>query len=185
MNKKQAILQTALEAFVEYGFHGTPITKLIASAGVSNGTFFHYFKTKEELIASIYVATKEELYEFIVPDTAEIVSVKKGIRELWYKWIQWGSEHEQKFKFLELFASSPFIHRLHKEEMKRQFAFIEQLLNRGIQEEVIVPMKLTLLSEHIYGSIRGMIMYQQKYGKLSEDEMQHMFHLLWRSIVQF
>ncbi len=54
--KKTAIVATAVRLFTERGgFHGTPPTSLIArEAGISNGTLFHYFPTKEELINFAY-----------------------------------------------------------------------------------------------------------------------------------
>jgi AcrR family transcriptional regulator len=185
MNKREMIINKSLEVFVEFGFHGAPITKLIKSAGVSNGTFFYYFKTKEDLITAIYVATKEELYDVLGIEIEQVVSLKKSIRELWMKWVIWGSEHEQKFKFLELFSNSPYVHQLNKEEMKNNFTFVQQLLRKGIEEEVIVSMDIRLLSELIYSNIRGTILFNQRNGMLSEVEMESVFNLMWKSIVNF
>jgi AcrR family transcriptional regulator len=40
-------LAAALQLFVAFGFHGTPTSRIAAQAGVSNGTLFHYYKTKQ------------------------------------------------------------------------------------------------------------------------------------------
>ena len=52
LDKPEKILSTALKLFVAYGFHGTPTSKIASEAGVSNGTLFHYFKTKDELVVA-------------------------------------------------------------------------------------------------------------------------------------
>jgi hypothetical protein len=52
--KKTAIVATAVRLFTERGFHGTPTSLIAREAGISNGTLFHYFPTKEELINFAY-----------------------------------------------------------------------------------------------------------------------------------
>jgi AcrR family transcriptional regulator len=58
IEKTDRILSTALKLFVTYGFHGTPTSKIASEAGISNGTLFHYFKTKDEL----FINTKRQDY---------------------------------------------------------------------------------------------------------------------------
>ena len=52
--KKTAIAGAAARLFTERGFHGTPTSLIAREAGISNGTLFHYFPTKEELINFAY-----------------------------------------------------------------------------------------------------------------------------------
>ena len=59
MDKREQILLAALKLFTEFGFHGTPTSKIAVEAGVSNGTLFHYFKTKEALILALYDYVKK------------------------------------------------------------------------------------------------------------------------------
>ena len=61
MEKKQNILDASLKLFVERGFHGTSTAEIAKKAGVATGTLFHYFKTKEELINSLYFHSKESM----------------------------------------------------------------------------------------------------------------------------
>ena len=66
MTKKEAILNTALKLFVENGFHGTATGKIAQEAGVGTGTLFTYFKTKDELVLSLYVSIKIEMMEYLL-----------------------------------------------------------------------------------------------------------------------
>ncbi|KZX55927.1 hypothetical protein A3709_05915 [Halioglobus sp. HI00S01] len=47
------ILAAATRLFAEQGFHGTSTRKIAAAAGVSEGTLFHYFRTKNILLLAI------------------------------------------------------------------------------------------------------------------------------------
>ncbi|MEY3514580.1 MAG: HTH-type transcriptional regulator RutR, partial [Pseudomonadota bacterium] len=55
--RKQArpgeLLQAALSLFVEKGFAATRVEEVAALAGVSKGTLFLYFETKEDLLKAV------------------------------------------------------------------------------------------------------------------------------------
>ena len=44
---------TALQLFVEKGYHDTKITDIAAAVGMSTGLMFHYFESKEELLLAV------------------------------------------------------------------------------------------------------------------------------------
>lgn len=54
MNKrKKAVVEHALQLFVENGIAKTSIQQIIESAGISKGTFYNYFSSKAECIEAI------------------------------------------------------------------------------------------------------------------------------------
>ena len=53
---KARIMQAALEVFSEEGFDKASISKIAGRAGVSKGLMYNYFKSKEELIKTIFMA---------------------------------------------------------------------------------------------------------------------------------
>lgn len=44
---------TALQLFVEKGYHETKVSDIAAAVPMSTGLMFHYFKSKEELLAAL------------------------------------------------------------------------------------------------------------------------------------
>ncbi len=48
--RRQEILRAALEVFGQKGFHASNVSDVAAKAGVSQGTIYWYFESKEELI---------------------------------------------------------------------------------------------------------------------------------------
>lgn len=44
------ILDTAEEMFYAHGYHETQITDIVKKIGVAQGTFYYYFKSKEEIL---------------------------------------------------------------------------------------------------------------------------------------
>lgn len=53
-NKLNAILDAALDLFVEQGFHGTTVPSIADKAGVGAGTIYRYFENKEALVNALY-----------------------------------------------------------------------------------------------------------------------------------
>ena len=51
--KKQKILDAALEIFAEEGYYPSSISKIAKKAGISKGLIYNYFSSKEELIKII------------------------------------------------------------------------------------------------------------------------------------
>lgn len=56
---QQAMLTAARELFREQGYTNTPLTDVVARAGVSVGSFYHHFGAKRELYVSLWQDYRE------------------------------------------------------------------------------------------------------------------------------
>jgi AcrR family transcriptional regulator len=68
------LIESALEVFAAKGVDATVIEEVIASAGVSRGTFYNYFRTDAELLAAVGDAVSNETVgriESVVGDLAD------------------------------------------------------------------------------------------------------------------
>ena len=81
--KKEAILAAALEAFSQFGIHGTRLEQVAERAGVSKTNLLYYFPSKEAL----YVAVMQQILDiWLAPlkafreDLAPLVAIKEYIR---------------------------------------------------------------------------------------------------------
>lgn len=54
-NARERIIATACAHFLEQGFDDARVAAIRAQAGVSNGSFFHHFPTKDALGAHVYL----------------------------------------------------------------------------------------------------------------------------------
>lgn len=48
-NAKQKIVDSALQLMLDKGYSGTTVDEICANAGVSKGSFYHFFKAKEDI----------------------------------------------------------------------------------------------------------------------------------------
>ena len=59
--KREAILDAALDLFSERGFYGTAVPLLAESAKVATGTIYRYFENKEAIVNALYRREKQLL----------------------------------------------------------------------------------------------------------------------------
>jgi len=57
--RRAQILATALEVFTEGGFHGSSTREIARRVGVTEPTLFHYFGSKQALLAAVLAARDE------------------------------------------------------------------------------------------------------------------------------
>ena len=61
--KKQLIMDTALELFAENGFHATSISQIAAKAKISKGLTYNYFESKNDILKGIMDQGFSEMQE--------------------------------------------------------------------------------------------------------------------------
>lgn len=52
-NTKTIIMKTILKLFMQKGYKEVTMREIIGTIGISNGAFYHYFKSKEEIFHEI------------------------------------------------------------------------------------------------------------------------------------
>src|SRR5882757_4383816 len=59
-DKREAILRAATRVFARNGYFNSKVAEIARAAGVADGTVYLYFKSKEEILHSIFDRTMEE-----------------------------------------------------------------------------------------------------------------------------
>jgi len=60
-DRREHLVRTAVKVFAQDGIGGASILKITQTAGVSNGTFYHYFSNKEELEEAVGALIVQDL----------------------------------------------------------------------------------------------------------------------------
>ena len=70
IEKEEEILRAATEIFAAKGYYKASIQSITQTAGVSTGTFYTYFKNKEEVLLAIYRKFSARLSDMLAEKTA-------------------------------------------------------------------------------------------------------------------
>ena len=66
------LLDAAIRLFARQGVGGTALHEIAAEAGVSNGTFYNYFRTREEIADAVSLRLAERLQEEIAESYRDV-----------------------------------------------------------------------------------------------------------------
>jgi len=77
---KQYILETAMRLFFEKGLENVNIEDVVKEVGVTRGAFYHYFKSREELIASVMYKSFECDNPYLLADKQEGLNALEKLR---------------------------------------------------------------------------------------------------------
>lgn len=185
MNKKEELIKAALHLFVEFGFHATPTSKIAKEAGVANGTLFHYFKTKEELILAVYSETKKKLTDYMYVNITTTDSLELIFKSIYTNTIYWAQENKKEFYFIQQFSSSPFYFLISIDDIKKQAEPHFDFLQKGIKAAVIKPLPVELLHTLINSQITGINQYlsSEEFSNSKQQQIiNESFQLLWDMI---
>ncbi|OPY35744.1 MAG: transcriptional regulator BetI [Methanoregula sp. PtaU1.Bin051] len=156
-DKQEAILKTALTLFTERGFFGTPTSLISKEAGVATGTLFFYFRTKEELIDTLYRRIKGEAAAAMCRGLDKEKGVKEKLHRIGINAVAWATQNPEKMKFMEQFAHSQFVSTTAQEEGMSRFLFLKDLIREGISKGTVKDLDPDLAVSLMASSISGVV----------------------------
>jgi len=185
-NKRERILLAARRLFVNQGFHSTPTAAIAREASVANGTLFHYFNTKEELINTLYKETKKSFFAITTAGVDNEKTIKRKIRLMWYNTVKWALNRPQEFLFIQQYSNSPFISQLTKEEISEHLGFYYDLIDEGKEKATLKNFPTDLMYHLTTYQIYGIINYLFQHEEFQHNStyLSKAFEFYWESIAQ-
>jgi TetR/AcrR family fatty acid metabolism transcriptional regulator len=78
-DKREAILRAAIKVFAQKGYFNSKVADIAKEAGIADGTVYLYFKSKEEILHSVFDRAMEE---FIAEGKREIAEIEEADKRL-------------------------------------------------------------------------------------------------------
>ena len=157
MDKRDAILQAALELFAERGFHGTAVPLIAQKANVGAGTIYRYFKDKENLVNELYRQWKTRLFASISAGLSDDLPLRALFHELWIRWIDFAQVHPEALIFLEAHHPSPYLDDASKAMIEKMNAAFVESMDAGCRDQVFKAVPPALLKSFISGVIGQLV----------------------------
>ncbi|PLX72805.1 MAG: TetR family transcriptional regulator [Desulfuromonas sp.] len=187
--KRNDILDAALELFAEHGFHNAPMAQLAKRAKVAVGSIYRYFKDKDELIHALHQEVDTALQNALVSEVAPAISPQQHFVHLMINLIHYLQEHPYEFKFLEQYYNSPFGIEIKREKLLmsgpsgRQSAF-EQFFS-GPAKKSLKPMSAHVLYALAFGPVTFLLRdVSSGLVKLDEPRINELAEGCWNAIKQ-
>lgn len=88
---REKIFQAAKRILQKKGYEELSIKNICEEAGVSNGSFYHHFKTKDDLL-SYYIEEQPQIDPDLLELPDSVAGVKKGIIQVYMNYVRYCRE---------------------------------------------------------------------------------------------
>ena len=186
--KYLAIIEAALEAFSEYGYHDCPVSKIARRANVADGTIYLYFANKEEVLISVF----QEKINRLITDIEDLTRSSSNAWEkievlIRYHMTTLGNNRVlANFLQIQLRQSSSNIRVGIAAPLKKFYGLIEGFVLEGQREGVIDnSINANIARKFIFGSIDEVIscwvLSRRQYDV--KDKIDEIIYILRRALV--
>jgi len=182
-DKRTAILDAALDLFVERGYYGTPVPLVAEHAGVGAGTIYRYFKSKEDLVNTLYRQVKQSLANFVLAGVKQDVPAREIFRQLWFRLADFARKYPKGFAFLELHHHASYLDDESRAVEARILDLTRAFIMRLQIEKVVKPLSPMTLMIIVYWSFIGLTRCAQE-GRidLTDEVLAQTEQCVWEAI---
>ena len=78
-DKHEQIIDAAIRVFARAGYYNSRVSDIASEAGIASGTIYLYFKTKDEILVTLF---REKMTEWVAHVRREIAGVKDPVAKI-------------------------------------------------------------------------------------------------------
>lgn len=145
--KPQQIIDAAIRVFARTGYYNSRVSDIAREAGIASGTIYLYFKTKDEILVTLF---REKMAEWVAHVRREIASEPDAVAKLrrlvalHFKVLEGNPELAEVVQ-VELRQGQKFFRGASAHEVSAYFDLIDSIIHEGIaagQFRPDVPVKV-------------------------------------------
>jgi TetR/AcrR family transcriptional regulator, fatty acid metabolism regulator protein len=158
-DKRQAILRAAIRVFANNGYFNSKVADIAREAGVADGTVYLYFKSKEEILHSIFDRNMEEGIAEGRKLLQDITDPREKLRRIAVLHLErLGADRELAVVFqVELRGSTKFMKEFSAAGLAEYLHLISTTIEEGQSAGVFRPeLKAKVMAKILFGALDEM-----------------------------
>lgn len=165
--KKKQILDAAAKVFCEKGYHGTTVKDIVDEAEISVGSFYFYFKSKEEIFENLFDEMSDYFMNVGEAAVQGNLSLAKQAEIGITVFLQLIMEnrHLAKILMIESVSINPRFEQKRVEKWEFFTQYIKGFFDIAIEEGTISPMDTKIAAYAYTGAIINVITHWLNYGE--------------------
>lgn len=176
-HRPETILAAALQVFRAEGV-SVSTARIAAAAGVSNGTLFNYFPTKQALIDALYTSIKTDLARAVGELDAR-TPMRDRMRLVWDRWLAWARDHRDAHQVVNLLHQAGLASAEAREAGIDALRGPATLLAEAIEAGMLVDLPPDFLGAMIQHQLDQAVM-----SELDDEQAGVAFDALWNGIIR-
>jgi AcrR family transcriptional regulator len=182
-DKREAILDAALELFGERGFHGTAVPQVAERAGVGAGTIYRYFESKEALVNAVYQRWKTAMGRALMEEFPIQAPVREQFHVFWRRMADFSRRHRKAMMFLELHHHGTYIDDKSRACEETVLAagrmFFDETRRRQVTKEIDSDLAIALVWGAFSALVKGC---WQRDLELTDELLDAAENCMWEAI---
>lgn len=153
-DKREEILQAALELISEKGFHGAPMAEIAEKAGVAAGTIYRYFESKDVLITDLHQHLEDRITVVLQEGFPRRAELRERFLFMVRTILLYFMAHPLHFRYMEQYFNSPYGVSLHRERLSGTSGrrdLLVDLMTEGISRGVLKDLPVIVLFSLAFG----------------------------------
>lgn len=159
-DKREAILRAAVKVFARNGYFNSKVSDIASEAGIADGTVYLYFKSKEEVLHSVFDRAMEEFVSQGKQEIAEITDVREKLRKIASLHLEkLGADREAAIVFqVELRGSTKFMEEFSAAGFAEYLNIIRETIAEGQKQGIFrKDLNATVCAKILYGALDEMV----------------------------
>lgn len=166
--RRREIVNKATELFISKGYDQTSVNEIVDKLQIAKGTFYHYFKSKEEILCEILEESVERYSGKIKEDLYGISGAGNKMQFILKKLLMPNDSSEQLPIRIEDDENAKMHQMLEKKFYEKFHPIITQILEEGIKEEIFDIIHPIEITEILLMGVRGfMHIHLPKFNDLA------------------
>jgi TetR/AcrR family transcriptional regulator, repressor of fatR-cypB operon len=184
-DRRESILDAALQCFVERGFHGTAIPEIAAQANIAAGTIYHYFDSKEALVNALYRSWKGKVAQRVFTAFPQSAPTRKQFQVMWHEMVAFATSAPTAFAFIELHNHASYLDAESLAIDRNIKDFARAVIERAQRERIVKKLDAGVLMELVFGAFVGMMRaHWEGRITLSDDKIRDAEQACWDAIAE-
>jgi AcrR family transcriptional regulator len=150
VQNRELILEAARQVFAELGFGATTVRDIIRATPLASGTFYNYFKSKEEVFQAIQDELALALRPRLRDERLKAKTVEEFISSTFRSFMEFVAEDHVNFRNIRHSADTTRI-RIHTPEIVAGFEELREDIEKAIAQGLFPPVDADYLMAAIVG----------------------------------
>ncbi|WHX46965.1 TetR/AcrR family transcriptional regulator [Paenibacillus woosongensis] len=153
-NKREDILEAALELFAERGYDATTVPTIAQKANVGAGTIYRYFENKEVLVNCLYQECVQQLAQAMIWDEPlQDVPIRLKFKHIFMQISKFACDHERALAFIDSHTGAQFLDESSTRMFQSFLDTIRHVLDEGKSQGILCRLPSNVLIAIVYGSL--------------------------------
>lgn len=144
--KRIAIRDAVIANVVEHGLNHAPVSHIAKRAGVSAGTVYIYYPSKDDMLQDVYLEIKALSHDAMMDAYRAGADSEAGLRNMWFSMFEFMQRAPKMFMFHEVIAAQRVLAPRQRDTVAKMAGEIHDILRAGVADGTLRDMPIECLA---------------------------------------